>query len=67
MDLANRDVRPKHILTPAAFDNAIRVLHAIGGSTNAVIHLVALAGRLGIDLPLDRFDELRGPPRFCST
>jgi dihydroxy-acid dehydratase len=58
VELANRDVRPKHLLTPAAFDNAIRVLHAIGGSTNAVIHLVALAGRLGIDLPLDRFDEL---------
>ncbi|HKB05193.1 MAG TPA: dihydroxy-acid dehydratase, partial [Gemmataceae bacterium] len=58
VDLANRDVRPSHILTPAAFDNAIRVLHAIGGSTNAVIHLVAIAGRLGIDLPLARFDEL---------
>ena len=58
VELANRDVRPKHLLTPAAFDNAIRVLHAIGGSTNAVIHLVAIAGRLGIDLPLERFDEL---------
>jgi dihydroxy-acid dehydratase len=58
VELAERGVRPSHILTPAAFDNAIRVLHAIGGSTNAVIHLVAIAGRLGIDLPLDRFDEL---------
>ena len=58
VELAERDVRPSHILTPAAFDNAIRVLHAIGGSTNAVIHLVAIAGRLGLDLPLDRFDEL---------
>jgi dihydroxy-acid dehydratase len=58
VDLANRDVRPSHLLTPAAFDNAIRVLHAIGGSTNAVIHLVAIAGRLGMDLPLERFDEL---------
>src|SRR5262245_11137524 len=58
VDLANRDVRPSQILTPAAFDNAIRVLHAIGGSTNAVIHLIAIAGRLGIDLPLDRFDSL---------
>lgn len=58
VDLANRDVRPSHILTGAAFDNAIRVLHAIGGSTNAVIHLIAIAGRLGIDLPLERFDEL---------
>jgi dihydroxy-acid dehydratase len=58
VDLANRDVRPAHILTRTAFDNAIRILHAIGGSTNAVIHLVAIAGRLGIDLPVDRFDEL---------
>jgi len=58
VELAGRDVRPSHILTPAAFDNAVRVLHAIGGSTNAVIHLIAIAGRLGIDLPLGRFDEL---------
>ncbi len=56
--LADRDVPPSAILTPAAFDNAIRVLHAIGGSANAVIHLIALAGRLGIELPLGRFDEL---------
>jgi dihydroxy-acid dehydratase len=41
-----------------AFENAIRTLHAIGGSTNAIIHLVAIAGRLGIDLPLTHFDTL---------
>jgi dihydroxy-acid dehydratase len=58
VELAERDVRPSHILTPRAFDNAIRVLHAIGGSTNAIIHLMAIAGRLGIDLRLERFDEL---------
>jgi dihydroxy-acid dehydratase len=58
VELAERDVRPSHILKPAAFDNAIRILHAIGGSTNAVIHLIAIAGRLGIPLSLDRFDEL---------
>jgi len=58
VDLANRDVRPSQILTPTAFDNAIRILHAIGGSTNAVIHLIAIAGRLGINLKLERFDEL---------
>jgi dihydroxy-acid dehydratase len=50
--------RPSEVLTPAAFDNAIRADMAIGGSTNAIIHLVALAGRLGIELPLRRFDEL---------
>ena len=58
VSLVARGVKPSHILTPSAFDNAIRVLHAIGGSTNAVIHLVAIAGRLGLRLPLDRFDEL---------
>ena len=61
------DVRPSKILTPAAFDNAIRVLMAVGGSTNAVIHLIAVAGRLGIDLPLDRFDQLsRETPLIAS-
>src|SRR3989441_2190995 len=50
--------KPSEILTAKAFDNAIRADMAIGGSTNAVIHLVAIAGRAGIDLPLRRFDEL---------
>jgi dihydroxy-acid dehydratase len=46
------------LLTRAAFGNAITVLHAIGGATNAVVHLLAFAGRLGLDLPLERFGEL---------
>lgn len=50
--------RPGRILTRQAFQNAIRVLSAIGGSTNAVIHLVAIAGRLNIRLPLTLFDEV---------
>ncbi len=50
--------RPSEILTAKAFDNAIRGDMAIGGSTNAIIHLVALAGRAGVPLPLTRFDEL---------
>lgn len=58
VELAVQDIRPSRILTQPAFDNAIRVLHALGGSTNAVIHLIALAGRLGLELPLQRFDEL---------
>jgi len=49
---------PRDVLTPDAFHNAIRVLHALGGSTNAVIHLLALAGRVGVELDLDRFDAL---------
>ncbi len=56
--LAQSGLRPSDIMTAAAFDNAIRVLAAIGGSTNAVIHLVAIAGRLAIPLPLDRFDAI---------
>ncbi len=50
--------RPSAILTPAAFANAIRMLHAVGGSTNAIIHLAAIAGRAGIPLPLDDLGRL---------
>ena len=50
--------KPSEILTAQAFDNAIRADMAIGGSTNAIIHLVAIAGRAGVTLPLTRFDEL---------
>jgi L-arabonate dehydrase len=50
--------RPSQLLTAAAFDNAIRADMAIGGSTNAIIHLVAIAQRAGLPLPLTRFDEL---------
>jgi dihydroxy-acid dehydratase len=56
--MIEQGLRPSKILTPAAFENAIRTLHAIGGSTNAIIHLVAIAGRVGIDLPLNQFDAL---------
>src|SRR5204862_3267895 len=50
--------KPSQILTAHAFDNAIRADMAIGGSTNAIIHLVAIAGRAGVPLPLTRFDEM---------
>jgi len=56
--LVEQNIRPSDIMTAPAFDNAIRLCMALGGSTNAIIHLVAIAGRLGIDLPLRRFDEL---------
>jgi dihydroxy-acid dehydratase len=58
VELVHEDLRPSRILTRDAFDNAIRTLHALGGSTNAVIHLIAIAGRRNIDLRLERFDEL---------
>jgi dihydroxy-acid dehydratase len=65
--LVEEDLRPSRIMTAGAVDNAIRVLMAIGGSTNAVVHLLAIAGRLGIDLPLERFDELsRETPLVAS-
>jgi len=53
-----RGPKPSEILTAAAFDNAIRADMALGGSTNAIVHLVAIAGRAGIPLPLRRFDDL---------
>jgi L-arabonate dehydrase len=58
VDLVARGIRPSDIMTAEAFDNAIRVLHAIGGSTNAIIHLIAIAGRVGVELPLQHFDDL---------
>jgi dihydroxy-acid dehydratase len=58
VELAEQDIRPLRIMTREAFENAIRVCMALGGSTNAIIHLIAIAGRLNIDLPLRRFDEL---------
>jgi dihydroxy-acid dehydratase len=58
VEMVWEDVKPADILTPSAFRNAITVDMAIGGSTNAIIHLVALARRRGIDLPLPLFDEI---------
>lgn len=57
-EMVREDVRLSAILTRAAFENAIRVNAAIGGSTNAVIHLLAIAGRLGVPLDLDDWDRL---------
>ncbi len=58
VQMVHEDLRPSRILTTSAFDNAIRALLALGGSTNAVVHLIAMAGRRNIRLPLSRFDEL---------
>ncbi|NVJ98205.1 MAG: dihydroxy-acid dehydratase [Alphaproteobacteria bacterium] len=58
VDMIKNDRRLSTILTRAHFENAIKVLTAIGGSTNATIHLLAIAGRLGIDLTLDDFDRI---------
>ncbi|MBI1788341.1 MAG: dihydroxy-acid dehydratase [Acidobacteria bacterium] len=58
VEMAREDLRPSQILTRQALENAIRVNAAIGGSTNAILHLTALAGRLGIELPMKLFDDL---------
>ncbi len=57
VQMVKDDLKPSDILTKAAFENAIRTNGAIGGSTNAVIHLLALAGRVGVDLTLDDWDR----------
>ncbi len=58
VDMVHEDLRMSKILTKKAFENAIMVNGAIGGSTNAVVHLLAIAGRIGIDLTLDDWDRL---------
>jgi dihydroxy-acid dehydratase len=58
VELVWEDLKPSDFLTGASFDNAVTVIHALSGSTNAIIHLVAMAGRAGVALSLDRFDEL---------
>ena len=58
VDMVKEDLKPSDILTKEAFENAIRVNGAVGGSTNAVLHLLALAGRIGVDLTLDDWDRL---------
>ena len=58
VEMVWQDLKPRDILTAEAFDNAITTLMALGGSTNAIVHLVAMAGRAGLALPLERFNEI---------
>ncbi|MEE3263815.1 MAG: IlvD/Edd family dehydratase [Candidatus Latescibacterota bacterium] len=58
VEMVAEDIRPSQILTREAFENSIMVNAAVGGSTNLVVHLLALAGRCGIDLTLEDFDKL---------
>ena len=60
-------IRPSDVLTQKAFENAIRLMMALGGSTNAVIHLTAIAGRRGISLPIDLFDRLSRETPFITN
>jgi dihydroxy-acid dehydratase len=56
--IAKEGLTPERIMTPDAFENALTMLLAIGGSTNAIVHLAAMAGRLGIEIDLDAFDRM---------
>jgi len=67
VEMVWEDLRPRDILTDEAFDNAVTVTMAIGGSTNAIIHLIALAGRVGGRLSLDHFDRLSRLTPFLAN
>ena len=67
VEMVFADLKPRDILTPPAIDNAITVVMALGGSTNAIIHLVAMAGRAGVGLGLDRFDALSRRTPFLAN
>jgi L-arabonate dehydrase len=68
VEMVQQDMVLSQLLTREAFENAIRVLGAIGGSTNAVVHLLAIAGRVGVELSLDDFDRLgRGVPTVVDV
>jgi dihydroxy-acid dehydratase len=68
VEMVFEDLTPRSLLRPEAFDNAIRVVMALGGSTNAVVHLIAMAGRAGVTLDLDRFDALsRSTPLLANV
>lgn len=58
VELVHKDVKPRDIMTRAAFENAIRVDLALGGSSNTVLHLLAIAREAGVELPLETFDIL---------
>ncbi|MBL8906750.1 MAG: dihydroxy-acid dehydratase [Rhizobiales bacterium] len=58
VDLIWQDVKPRDILTAEAFDNGVTTAVALGGSTNSIVHLIAMAGRAGVALDLGRFDEI---------
>jgi dihydroxy-acid dehydratase len=67
VELVQNDVKPRDIMTRAAFENAIRVDLALGGSSNTVLHLLAIAHEAGVELPLELFDELgKDTPQLAS-
>ena len=67
MELLDKDIRPLHILTQQAFENAIRMDMAIGCSTNSVLHLLAIASEAGVQIDLDIFNQISAQtPHLCK-
>jgi len=67
VELVKKDIKPRDIMTQEAFENAIRVDMAMGGSTNTVLHIPAIAKETGIDIDVNLFDEIsRETPNLCS-
>jgi dihydroxy-acid dehydratase len=67
VEMVWEDLRPRDILTTEAFENSVTTAMALGGSTNAIIHLIAMAGRAGAELDLDRFDALSRRTPFLAN
>ncbi len=67
VDMVWEQLTPREILTTAAFENAVTAAMALGGSTNAIIHLIAMAGRAGAELDLDRFDAISRRTPFLAN
>jgi dihydroxy-acid dehydratase len=67
VEMVWEDLKPRDILTTEAFENAVTVAMALGGSTNAIVHLIAMAGRAGATLDLDRFDALSRRTPFLAN
>ncbi len=67
VELAKQDIKPSQIMTEGAFENGIRVDMTMGGSTNAVLHIPAIARELGIDIPIEKFDDIsKETPNLCK-
>jgi dihydroxy-acid dehydratase len=67
VEMVWEDLKPRDLLTTEAFENAVTVAMALGGSTNAIVHLIAMAGRAGATLDLDRFDALSRRTPFLAN
>jgi dihydroxy-acid dehydratase len=67
VEMVWEDLKPRDVLTTPAFENAVMAAMALGGSTNAIIHLIAMAGRAGATLDLDRFDALSRRTPFLAN